>query len=314
MKNLLRICLGFLTAFCLAGAVNAGDCADASLNLAIVDEAIGQSADISALDGIDAARAWEVGVTDGQSGSASVHAAIVSNGIDGGVQGWSLSALVTGGNITDANLDGTAGADVDDGGIRDVGFEKTEVVDPGRNNGSFGAVSAVVLSFTMPITLDGTGTAGVLNIDIATSDPVTDDTNQTVTVGWQDGLVGAGQPVANVATVSGATADFCTCQAAEVTFVPIPVPVFIRCDPNNDGQSDIADAIFLVNSLFRGGPAASCQASADCNGDSLHDVSDALYNVAHQFSGGPAPGAPYPACDQVGEVDCAQSVCGASGE
>ena len=309
MKNLLRICLGFLAAFCFAGAVHAGDCAEASLSLAIVDEAVVQSADTSSLDGIDAARVLEIGVTDGEVGSASVHAAIVSNGIDGGVQGWSLSALVTGGNITGANLDGTAGADVSQGGLRSVGFEKTEVVDPDRNDGDTGAVSAVVLSFTMPITLDGTGTAGVLNIDVSTSAPVTDDTCQVVTVGWQDGLVGAGQPVANVATVSGATADFCTCQSAEVTFCPIPVPVFIRCDPNNDGQSDIADAIFLVNSLFRGGPAAGCQASADCNGDSLYDVSDALYNIAHQFSGGPAPGAPYPACDQIGDVDCGVSAC-----
>ena len=52
MKYLLGSCFGFLTAFCLAGVVNAGDCAEASLSIAIVDEAIVESADLSALDGL----------------------------------------------------------------------------------------------------------------------------------------------------------------------------------------------------------------------------------------------------------------------
>ena len=52
MKYLLGSCFGFLTAFCLAGVVNAGDCENAELSIAIVDEAIVESADISALDGI----------------------------------------------------------------------------------------------------------------------------------------------------------------------------------------------------------------------------------------------------------------------
>ena len=305
MKNLLRASFGFLAAFCLSGVAVAGEgsCSDAPLSIAIVDEAVVQTADTSSLKGIDSDKAVSVSVAQGQTGEATVHAAIVSNGIDGGVQGWSLSARVTGGNITAADLNGTVGADAADGGIRMVGFEKTEVVDPDRNGGGTGAVSAVVLSFTMPITLDGTGTAGILNISVASSDPVEDD-SQVVRIEWEDGLVGAGQPVANVATVAGATADFCTCQAAEVAFVPIPIPTFIRCDPNDDGQSNIADAIFIVNGLFRGGAAATCRASMDCNADGLTDVSDALYNIAYRFSGGPAPAAPFPACGQIGDVDC----------
>ena len=293
MKYLLGICLGFLTAFCLAGVVNAGDCADASLSIAIVDEAIVESADISALDGIDGPRLSTVYAAEGEIGTATVYAAIVSNGIAaGGVQGWSLSALVTGGIPTGANLDGTSGADVSQGGLRSVGFEKTEVVNPDRNEGALGAVSAVVLSFTMPITLGGSGTAGVLNIEIATSEPL-----------------GAEPQEVRVATVSGATADFCTCQAADVTFERVVYPPFLRCDPNDDGQSNIADAIFIVNSLFRGGAAATCLASVDCNGDGLNDVSDALYNIAFRFSGGPAPSAPYPSCGDAGDVECESSSC-----
>ena len=307
MENLLRACLGFLTAFCLAGMAVAGEpsCSEERLSIAIIDKAVMQSADISALEGIDSDKDLRVEVPQGQQGATTVHAAIVSNGTGEGVQGWSLSARVTGGEITGADLNGTAGADSADGGLRSVGFVKTEVVDPGRNEGNTGAVSAVVLSFTMPITLDGTGTAGILNIDVASSDPVEDD-SQTVRIVWEDGLIGAGQPVDNVATISGTTADFCTCQAAAVNFVPIIFPSFRRCDPNDDGRSDIADAIYIVNGLFRGGAAATCPASADCNDDGLNDVSDALYNIAYRFLGGPAPAAPFPACGQDGDVDCGE--------
>ena len=135
MEYLLRASLGFLAAFCLSGAAMAGEdsCSDAQLSIAIVDDAVMQSADTSALKGIDSDKESRVDVPEGQIGEATVHAAIVSNGIDGGVQGWSLSARVTGGDITGADLNGTAGADAADGGIRTVGFEKTEVVDPGRN-------------------------------------------------------------------------------------------------------------------------------------------------------------------------------------
>ena len=57
------------------------------------------------------------------------------------------------GALVDATTDGTIGADVnfDPAGLRDAGFEKTEIVEPGRNGGRRGAVSGVVLSFAVPL-------------------------------------------------------------------------------------------------------------------------------------------------------------------
>jgi hypothetical protein len=311
MKNLLRASFGFLAAFCLSGVAVAGEgsCSDAPLSIAIVDEAVVQTADTSSLKGIDSDKAVSVSVAQGQTGEATVHAAIVSNGIDGGVQGWSLSARVTGGNITAADLNGTVGADAADGGIRMVGFEKTEVVDPDRNGGGTGAVSAVVLSFTMPITLDGTGTAGILNISVASSDPVEDD-SQVVRIEWEDGLVGAGQPVANVATVAGATADFCTCQKLNIEFIEVEDPrnSFIRGDVNSDGKMDIADPINVVNYLFRQGPAPACADSADANDDANIDVTDVMLMINHQFRAGAAPAAPFPGCGKDGDLEDADGL------
>ena len=38
-----------------------------------------------------------------------------------------------------------------------------------------------------------------------------------------------------------------------------PTPQFLRGDPNDDGRNDIADAIWIVAELFRGGPETDCR-------------------------------------------------------
>ena len=74
----------------------------------------------------------------------------------GGAQGWSISIAADGGTITGITTDGTVGADAAQGGLRTVGFEKTETtnrsgVAGGRNDcdGLLGAVSADVLSLSL---------------------------------------------------------------------------------------------------------------------------------------------------------------------
>ncbi len=71
---------------------------------------------------------------------------------------------------------------------------------------------------------------------------------------------------------------------------------FVRADMNDDGNLNIADAIFLLQNLFVGGPSPTCQDSADVNDDGLIDISDVIYSIGYIFSGGPAPVAPFPAC------------------
>jgi len=239
----------------------------------------------------------------GETGSATVYATISSNGLASGVQGWSLAGSVSGdGNLVSATTMGTVAAEVANGGKRNTGFDATNLVVPEMNSPAGspqgqGVVSAVVLSFVMPITLNPTGSASVLCLEITAAAPQSEDA-QTVNIDWLNGLQGPGQPVNNVATVAGNTVQFCGCQSGCVNFVLRTAEEFLRCDPNSDGQNDIADAVWIVNELFRGGSPSTCPDSADCDDSGLVDLTDALYTVAYQFQGGPAPVSPFPACGE----------------
>jgi hypothetical protein len=82
---------------------------------------------------------------------------------------------------------------------------------------------------------------------------------------------------------------------------------YIRCDPNNDGKNNLADAVWIVNELIRNGPETACPAAADCNADGMEDLSDAVYAVAYQFQGGDPPPAPFPGCggkEEIAPEDC----------
>ncbi len=73
-------------------------------------------------------------------------------------------------------------------------------------------------------------------------------------------------------------------------------PEFVRGDANGDGQVDVADALGLVDYLFRGGGRLSCRDAADADDDCQVSVTDAVRIILHLFQGGesyelPAPGA-----------------------
>ncbi len=255
----------------------------------------------------------------GDTGSKTLYVNIDSNAAGTGVQGWLLSASVVGGNLTGATTAGSVAADRSMGGKRDVGFEVTELIDPdmeptsgpkaGQGPQGQGVVSAVVLSFVMNITLNGTGSATALCITVESSEPQGDDI-QTATIVWSDGNQGTGQPASTRMTIAGNTVTPQCCQNAAINFGPLLADVYVRCDPNADGKTDIADGVWIVNELFREGPASACADSSDCNGDGVRDLSDATYTLAYRFTGGAAPPAPFPDCgwvdpDSSGEVgDC----------
>jgi hypothetical protein len=203
--------------------------------------------------------------------------------------------------VTGATTEGTAGAS-DPDGLQKSGFEVVETIDPAKINPDTGlaqgpgVVSAVVLSFRLPITLAPRGTATVLCMDVEAGSPQGDGPISGQIV-WVDGLTGSGQPVANAATVEGATREFCECRSARIIFEPLPPEAeFIRGDPNGDNRVNIGDAIWIVNELFRSGPATQCPDAADINGDGMEDLADVSYLIAYQFLGGPAPPGPFPGC------------------
>jgi parallel beta-helix repeat protein len=76
--------------------------------------------------------------------------------------------------------------------------------------------------------------------------------------------------------------------------------VFLCGDANGDGETTIADVVYIVNYVFKSGPAPEPIRSADVNCDDIVDIIDAVYLVNYLFKNGPPPGDP----DDDGIPDC----------
>jgi len=61
-------------------------------------------------------------------------------------------------------------------------------------------------------------------------------------------------------------------------------------DANADKNLTVSDAIYLINYLFKGGPAPVIYETGDCNCDTQVNVSDVIYLINYLFKGGPPPG------------------------
>ncbi len=111
-------------------------------------------------------------------------------------------------------------------------------------------------------------------------------------------------PVDNVVVVLGLSfeAEFFD---GRITLNPITDPPFVRGDANaDDGISDLADAIWLIQFLFVGGEAPPCMEAADANGDLDVNMGDFMYILNWQLLGGNPPPAPFPDCGLVPDQEC----------
>jgi N-acetylmuramoyl-L-alanine amidase len=63
----------------------------------------------------------------------------------------------------------------------------------------------------------------------------------------------------------------------------------IAGDADSDGEVSIADAVYLVNYLFKGGPAPEPSWKGDANGDCKVSIGDIVYLINYLTKGGPAP-------------------------
>jgi hypothetical protein len=243
----------------------------------------------------------------GDPAAKRIYPSIISNLAEGNVQGWSYGLLLTGtGAVVAQSAAGTATA-LQPEGYRDPdnAFNKTQIIDPAKNGGNKGLVSAVALTTGGLETsiLPAMGTESVLSVDIDAGEMQAAEA-QVNTVAFQADLIGAGQPVALVVTVDGESAEVCNFLLAkvDVVFRVTQVASFRRGNANNDTKVDIADGIWIINELVRGGPATVCQDAADANDDGVVDTSDAVYLINYQFQPGtpptpfPAPPAPFPDC------------------
>jgi hypothetical protein len=60
-------------------------------------------------------------------------------------------------------------------------------------------------------------------------------------------------------------------------------------DANQDGLTNVGDAVFLIGYIFQNGPAPNPIKVGDVNGDCDTNVGDAVYLIAYIFSGGEEP-------------------------
>jgi hypothetical protein len=73
--------------------------------------------------------------------------------------------------------------------------------------------------------------------------------------------------------------------------IPVMVTVesYVCGDANGDGSLNVADAVHLINFVFKGGAAPEPLEAGDANGDGDVNVADAVYMINFVFNGGPPP-------------------------
>jgi len=79
----------------------------------------------------------------------------------------------------------------------------------------------------------------------------------------------------------GVTPDYAT-----IKYVQYP---FLRGDANGDGVINSADVVYLINYLFKGGPAPEPLEAGDVNCDGIINSADVVYLINYLFKGGPPP-------------------------
>lgn len=69
-------------------------------------------------------------------------------------------------------------------------------------------------------------------------------------------------------------------------------PYYICGDANSDQTVNIGDAVYLINYIFKGGPAPDPLESGDASCDGAVNIGDAVYLINYIFKGGPEPCCP----------------------
>jgi immune inhibitor A len=64
---------------------------------------------------------------------------------------------------------------------------------------------------------------------------------------------------------------------------------YICGDANSDGEVNVGDGVFVINYVFKEGPAPTPLCQGDANGDDEVNVGDAVYVINYVFNSGPPP-------------------------
>ncbi|MGB2803709.1 MAG: M20/M25/M40 family metallo-hydrolase [Candidatus Zixiibacteriota bacterium] len=79
---------------------------------------------------------------------------------------------------------------------------------------------------------------------------------------------------------------------AAVAGIAILADPFILGDVNEDLIIDVGDVVYLINYLYKNGPAPDPVEAGDVNCDDIVNVGDVVYLVSYLYKGGPPPGCP----------------------
>ena len=101
-----------------------------------------------------------------------------------------------------------------------------------------------------------------------------------------------------VAGYSGATGDIVLNWQVLEPSEPVVGPVwFMRSDANQDGLSDMSDAVEILAELFLGeGSGRGCPQSLDVDDNGAIELTDSVYLLTFLFNGGDSPPAPFGSC------------------
>jgi hypothetical protein len=69
----------------------------------------------------------------------------------------------------------------------------------------------------------------------------------------------------------------------------IKMQSYVTGDANGDAIVNVADAVFLISYVFKGGPAPDPLLSGDANCDESTNIADGVYIINYVFKGGPPP-------------------------
>ena len=215
-----------------------------------------------------------------------------------GAQGWSLGLETRGCLVVGATHDGTAADEIGNSpeGLVDGGFwllREFHSRDPARVSG---VNSAVVLSFTLPVTLRPGDSPHVLLRGRATlSTPPANECGEC-TLRVVDSPLGYAGGVVSAATWNGMSLHV-EPSVALFSFCGTP---FRRGDAVDDGVLDISDAVAVLGSLFLGTVAPSCLEAADSDNDGRLSIGDGIFVLSFLFATGDAPPAPGPSPGECG--------------
>jgi hypothetical protein len=230
---------------------------------------------------------------------------------DRGIQGWAIAGALEG----DVTLLGASSREIVDAlrhgrAPRSASFEVTHLIDSSRidprtgDPQGQGFVSAVVLGMTRTLVPRGTSSVVELTVGAEAADGEGEGEEVTGRLIWRDGLVGEGLPVENIVTIDGQSRRPSACQELPIRFTSFVPLAFIRCDSNEDGRVDLADAVTILERLFRNGNPRDCRAASDCDADGEIVITDAIRVIEYLFLGGSPPPDPFPLCgDPTSELD-----------